>query len=142
MIYVQEFEFYESNGFVTASPCGGFGEGTFGDDFEDAVESAADWLSETVNDCLMGRGDLPQMEFGHEPAHGGKIIAVAVSRELSDIPAMTAAETACALGVSSDRVSQLISFGLLDSWKDGAERMVSRASVEAWLEYASKSGRS
>lgn len=141
MVYVSEFEFYPSGNSIMAVPCGEWGEGTFGDDFEDAVESAADWLSETVDDYLMGVGGLPQMEFGHEPAHGGRIVAVAVSRELGDIPAMTAAEAARELGVSSARVAQLINSGLLDSWKDGTRRMVSRASVEARLEYAPKSGR-
>ena len=47
--------------------------------------------------AFYGREDLPQMGFGHEPAHGGKVVAGAVSRELGDIPAMTAAEAACAL---------------------------------------------
>lgn len=141
MVYVWEFEFYGSNGYISAVPCGGWGEGTFGDDLNDAVESAADWLAETVDDHLMGRCDLPSMDFGHEPEHGGQIIAVAVSRELGDIPAMTAAEAARALGVSTARVAQLINAGSLDSWKDGTKRMVSRASVEARIEYAPKAGR-
>lgn len=141
MVYVWEFEFYPSNGCIDAVPCGGWGEGTFGDDLNDAVESAADWLMETVDDHLMGRCELPAMEFGHEPEHGGQIVAVAVSRELGDIPAMTAAEAARALGVSSARVAQLINSGLLDSWKDGTKRMVSKASVDARIEYAPRSGR-
>ena len=136
MVYVCEFEFYPSNGYIDAVPCGDWGEGTFGDDLIDAVESAADWLKETVDDHLMGRGDLPPMVFGHEPTHGGRVIAVAVSRELSDIAAMTAVDAARALGVSDARVMQLVEAGLLDSWKDGGLRMVSNASVEARLECA------
>lgn len=54
---------------------------------------------------------------------------------------MTAAEAARALGVSSARVAQLINSGLLDSWKDGTKRMVSKASVDARIEYAPRSGR-
>ena len=46
-------------------------------------------------------------------------IAVAVSRELGDIPAMTASEAARALRVGTARVAQLIKAGSLDSWKDG-----------------------
>lgn len=61
--------------------------------------------------------------------------------ELTDIPAMTAADAARALGVSTARVAQLVSAGLLDSWRDGTRRMVSRASVEARLEDAPKAGR-
>ena len=89
----------------------------------------------------MGRCELPTMDFGHKPEHGGQIIAVAVSRELGDIPAMTASEAARALGVSTARVAQLINAGSLDSWKDGTKRMVSKASVDARIEYAPKSGR-
>lgn len=37
------------------------------------------------------------MGSGHEPTHDGKVVAGAVSRELGDTPAMTAAEAACAL---------------------------------------------
>lgn len=79
---------------------------------------------------------MPSMSFGHEPRHGGKVIAVAVSRELDDIPAMTAADAARELGVSRARVAQLCNTGLLESWRDGKKRMVSRASVEARKEYA------
>ena len=139
-MYVYEFEFFPSNGYIDAVPCGDWGEGTFGDDLADAVESAADWLRGTVDDHLMGCGDLPPSEFGHEPVHSGQIIAVAVSRELGDIPAMTAADAARALGVSPARVLQLIADGALDSWRDGSRRMVSKASVGARIEYAPAPG--
>lgn len=79
--------------------------------------------------------------FGHEPQRGGKIIAVAVSRELNDIPSVHAADAARMLGVSSARVSQLINAELLDSWKDGTKRMVSKSSIEARLDDAPKAGR-
>ena len=141
MVYVCEFEFFESGGYVDAVPLSMDGEGTFGDDFEDAVESAADWLSEVVDYSLVHGEELPPMSFGYEPERGGRVIAVAVSRELGDIPAMTAADAARELGVSTARVSQLIGAGLLDSWKDGSKRMVSRASVEARKEYGPRPGR-
>lgn len=138
---VCEFEFYESDGSVIAEPLGFDGEGTFGDDLTDAVESAADWLIGVVDDHLMAGTEMPPASFGHEPRHGGRVIAVAVCRELSDIPAMTAADAARELGVSSARVAQLINAGLLDSWKDGTKRMVSRDSVEARKADAPKPGR-
>ena len=138
MVYVWEFEFFDSDGMVDAVPCGSLGGGgTFGSDLSDAVESAADFLACMVDDHLMGGVDLPEPDFGHQPQHGGKIIAVAVSRELGDIPAVTARM----LGVSTARVSQLINAGLLDSWKDGTKRMVSKASIEARLADAPKAGR-
>lgn len=141
MFYVMEFEFYESGGYTIAAPCNGFGEGTFGDGLDDAVENAADWLRETVVDVLLGRESLPEMHFGHEPRYGGKVIAVAAVADLADVPAMTASDAARELGVSPARIDQLIKAGLLDSWKEGARRMVSRDSVEARKEYAPKAGR-
>lgn len=142
MTYVWEFEFFDSDGVVNAVPCGSLGGGgTFGSDLNDAVESAADFLACMVDDHLMGGIELPTPDFEHEPQHGGKIIAVAVSRELADIPAITAADAARMLGVSSARVSQLINAGQLDSWKDSSKRMVSRDSIEARLADAPKTGR-
>ena len=92
MVYVWEFEFFDSDGMVDAVPCGSLGGGgTFGSDLNDAVESAADFLACMVDDHLMGGVDLPAPDFGHQPQHRGKVIAVAVSRELGDIPAVTAA---------------------------------------------------
>lgn len=64
-----------------------------------------------------------------------------MSRSLGDIPAMTAADAARELGVSSARVAQLVKAGLLDSWKDGSRRMVSRDSVEARKVEVPKAGR-
>lgn len=142
MIYVWEFEFFDSGGMVDAVPCGSLGGGgTFGSDLNDAIASVADFLACMVDDHLMGGVDLPAPDFGHEPQNGGKIIAVAVSRELGDIPAITAADAARMLGVSSARVSQLIGAGLLESWRDGTKRMVSKASVEARLADSPKAGR-
>lgn len=141
MLYICEFEFFDSGGCVDAVPLSFEGEGTFGDDLEDAVESAADWLTCVVDEHLMSGKDMSPMSFGHEPGHGGRVIAVAVSRELGDIPAMTAADAARELGVSTARVAQLVKAGLLDSWRDGTKRMVSRSSVEARKEYGPRPGR-
>lgn len=126
---------------MTAEPCGGFGEGTFGDGLEDAVSSAVDWLRETVLDSLMGYCELPPMSVGHGPEHGGQIIAVAVDCALGGVPAMTASDAARELGVSPARVDQLIKAGLLESWRDGTKRMVSRSSVEARKEASPRAGR-
>ena len=46
MVYVWEFEFFDSGGMVDAVPCGSLGGGgTFGSDLNDAVASAADFLA-------------------------------------------------------------------------------------------------
>lgn len=132
MVYIWEFEFFEEDGGFCAIPCGDFGYGaTCGDDLEEAVEYAADFLKMAVEDHLIHGKALPAIDFGHEPEHGGRIIAVAVECGLDDVPAMTAAEAARELGVSTARVAQLVRAGLLESWKDGSNRMVSVASVEA-----------
>lgn len=141
MLYVWEFEFYGSGDYVCAVPAPPLEGGTFGDDLTDAVESAADWLGGMVDAHLTDGLELPEMSFGHEPEHGGRVIAVAVERSLADIPAMTAADAARELGVSTARVAQLCSSGMLDSWKDGTKRMVSRASVDARLKESPAPGR-
>ncbi len=141
MVYAWEFEFSESNGYIDAVPCPPFEESTSGECLEDAIASAVDWLGRMVDEYLMGNIDLPQMEFGHEPENGGRIIAAAVERKLGSIPAMTAADAVRELGVSTARVPQLINAGLLGSWRDGTKRMVFRASVESRKEDSPKPGR-
>lgn len=141
MVYVWEFEFFDSNGYVDAFPFPPFEGGTFGDDMVDAVESAVDWLGGVVEDHLMNGTELPEMKFGHASEHGGIVIAVAVERTLENIPSVTASEAARMLGVSTARIAQLVKSGLLDSWKVGGSRMVSVASVNARLEYDPKPGR-
>ena len=142
MFYICEFEFYDDGEGSDAALClNGWGGATFGDNLEDAGEGAADWLTCMVDDCLMNGRELPPVELDHEPQHGGMVIALAVSRELSTIPAMTAADAARELSVSTARVTQLANAGLLDSWKEGSRRMVSKASVEARLEDAPKARR-
>ena len=77
MVYVWEFEFFDSDGMVDAVPCGSLGGGgTFGSDINDAVESAADFLACMVDDHLMGGVDLPEPDFGHQPQHGGDVYPV------------------------------------------------------------------
>ena len=141
MVYVWEFEFFESNGHIDAFPFPPFEGGTFGDDFTDAVESAVDWLGCMVEDHLMNGTELPEMEFGHKPEQGGTVIAVDVERKLEDIPAVTASEASRMMGVSTARVAQLVKSGYLDSWKVGGTRMVSLASVKARIESDPKPGR-
>lgn len=83
MLYVREFELAEQDGVVAAIPFGLDG-GTQGDDFDDAVAMAADWLRLTVLDALERGETLPQGRMGNEPRHGGKVIALAVDVEASE----------------------------------------------------------
>ena len=140
MFYIREFEFYESDGYVCAVPFG-LGGGTFGDDLDDAVDSAADYLREAVDGMLIAGAEVPEPTFGNEPEHGGKVIAIAVDCDLDKVDSMTAADAARALGVSRARVAQMCESGMLQSWKDGGKRLVTRDSVEARLAEQPQAGR-
>ena len=140
MIYVNEFEFYEEDGYTLAVPFGLEGA-TFGDGLEDAVLSASDWLYETVSNMLVRGVDVSVGSFGNAPQHGGTVIAVSVNCDLSRVDAVTAAEAARMLGVSSARISQMCEAGTLTSWRDGTRRMIVRDSVNARLEDRPRAGR-
>lgn len=140
MFYIREFEFYESDGYMCAVPFG-LGEGTFGEDLDDAVESAADYMRETVNDMLIAGAEISEPTFGNAPEHGGKVIAIAVDCDLAKVDSMTSADAARALGVSRARVAQMCDSGLLQSWKEGSKRLITRDSVEARLAERPKAGR-
>ena len=106
MIYIREFEFYSSDGYVLAVPCDMSG-GTFGVALEEAAESAADWLFETITDHLIANEVVPGGKLGHEPVHGGKVIAIAVNASLGNVDAMTAADAARMLSVSTARCTDV-----------------------------------
>lgn len=133
-------EVLDDEGMVCAAPFGLEGA-TCGDDLLDAVGMAADWLRIHVLDALAKGREFPQGTVGNRPAHGGTVIAVAVEASLEDVLAMTAAEAARELGVSTARVAQLVSAGQLDSWRIGATRMVSEDSVLARKAMALRAGR-
>lgn len=57
------------------------------------------------------------------------VVTLAVSVELSDVPAVTASEAAEMLGVSTARVAQPCRDGSLNSWRVGSARTVSRDSI-------------
>lgn len=140
MIYVREFEIIEDEGGFLAVPLDMEG-GTEGTTREKAVAMAADWLRMEALDALLHRRPLPGGAVGHAPREGGWVVAVAVEASLTDAPAMTAAQAAAALGVSTARVAQMCSSGQLASWKVGATRMVAQESVEERLAQAPKPGR-
>lgn len=132
MLYIREFELYESEGYIIADPFD-MGGGTFGEDYANAIESAVDWLYETITDCLI-EGAVPEGgKLGNEPKRGGRVVAVSVDCDLSKVDAVTAADAASILNVSPARVAQMCENGRLDSWKQGGHRMVTRNSIEARL---------
>ena len=140
MIYIREFEFFEDDGMIAAVPFGLEGA-TCGANLEEAVFMAADWLKNTIEYQLIA-GQTPESgTFGHEPEHGGRVIAVSVDCDLGRIDAVTAADAARMLGVSSARVAQMCESGRLTSWRDGTRRMVLRDSVKARMAEKPKAGR-
>ena len=135
-----DFELVDKDARVVAFPVGLPGA-TEGADREDAIEMAADWLHETALDYLMAGEQLPELPLGTDPTKGGRMVTLAVAASLDQIPAVTAAEAARISGVSKARVTQLCNSGVLESWKTGGTRMVSRDSLEAWAESERAAGR-
>lgn len=140
MLFVREFEIIADEDGYLAVPFDMDG-GTEGGTREEAVAMAADWLRVTALDALLHGYAPPGGSVGHAPQEGGWVVAVAVSVELSDAPAMTSTQAAKALGVSTARVAQMCSAGQLASWKVGSTRMVAVESVEERLALSPQPGR-
>ena len=139
-LFVCDFELLDRGQRVVVFPVGIEGA-TEGYDFSDAVRMAADWLREAAIDFLVRGEEWPELPLGTEPSRGGRMVTVAVDASLDQVPSVTAAEAARMLGVSTARVSQLCKAGLLESWKVGGTRMVSRESVDTRLEDERVAGR-
>lgn len=130
MFYMQEFELMNDEGYILALPFDLEG-GTQGASVAEVMEMAGEWLRDEVLSHLESERELPATTFGNEPTHGGRVVLVGVYASLSDVPSMSAAEAADALGVSRPRVSKMIETGQLRGWKDGRNTRVSIESVEA-----------
>ena len=139
-VFICDFELVDKGERVVVYPVG-LGGATEGMDFSDAVRMAADWLRETALDFLMLGDDWPEPPIGTDPKRGGRMVTVAVDASLDQVPSVTAAEAARMLGVSTARVAQLCKSGVLESWRVGGTRMVSRDSIDARLEEERKAGR-
>ena len=141
MIVIQEFEFYpDPEGGYAVEPCGLAGA-TEGETYEEAVEMAVDWLRVHALAALERGAEFKGGGLGHAPSRGGTVVTLAVSIELSDVPAVTAAKAAEMLGVSTARVAQLCRDGSLNSWRVGSARMVSCDSIECRLAARPGAGR-
>lgn len=140
MQYTYEFEMWrgEKEWIIAAFGIDGV---TQGSDVEDACDSAADLLRETVRDYLMRGEHPPAPSFGNEPEHDGIRVIVSVDASLDEVDKVSASEAARMLGVSNGRVTAMIDSGLLDGWKDGRNTWVTRDSVEARLAAPRAAGR-
>ena len=66
--------------------------------------SGASVQSMSTSECI---GSVGFSHVVRSLGHGGRVIAVAVSRQLDDIPAMTAVDATRELGVTRGRITQL-----------------------------------
>ena len=88
MLVVREFEFFESENCIVVFPCEGLGA-TQGEDLQDAIEFAADWLYWTVIYDMINEKPIEKFELGHEPQHGASLFRsplIAVLRALKHSP--------------------------------------------------------
>ncbi|MCL2529028.1 MAG: helix-turn-helix domain-containing protein [Coriobacteriia bacterium] len=140
MMYIYEFEFFESEGYLIVYPFDMEGA-TQGRELQEAVEMAADWLRTDIQYRLMYNEPLPKPTFGNTPKEGGTVVVIAVEAGLDTIRRVSASEAARLLNVSPARVSHMIRDGLLTSFKDGYNVWVTMDSIEARLREPRKAGR-
>lgn len=140
MLYVYEFELFESEGWTIAFPFD-FDGGTQGKDLRQAAEMAADWLKTEIEYRLMDGEDIPEATLGHEPERGGRVLLVAVEASLDTVESVTATEAASMLGVSRPRISQMIKACQLQAFKKGRDTLVTVDSINARLAERPKAGR-
>lgn len=139
-MYIYEFEFFESEGYLIVYPFDMEGA-TQGRELQEAVEMAADWLRTDIQYRLMYNEPLPKPTFGNTPKEGGTVVVIAVEAGLDTIRRVSASEAARLLNVSPARVSHMIRDGLLTSFKDGYNVWVTMDSIEARLREPRKAGR-
>lgn len=140
MLYVYEFEIYKSNKYYLALPFVLDGA-TQGTSFNDACEMAAEWLKTEIETRLMHGVDIPGSTFDHEPENGGKVVIVAVSASLEEVPKVTASKAAEMLGVTRGRVSQMCAKAQLESFKDGGIVWVTLDSIKSRIAERPHAGR-
>jgi predicted RNase H-like HicB family nuclease len=140
-MYVYEFEFFESEGYVAAFPFDLEDHATQGKDFADAVDMAADLLRVVVEDSLLHGRDMPEPAYGHEPEQGGKVVVIGVSVSLDEIRAVKVSEAAERLGVSRGRISNMVKAGILEGFRKGRDSFVTLDSLEARMREPRGAGR-
>ncbi|MDY2625876.1 MAG: type II toxin-antitoxin system HicB family antitoxin [Coriobacteriales bacterium] len=115
---------------------------SFGDDLDDAIEMGADMLESFLSISLTEGVELPRPELRHidEPQRFSILVSVDVD-PADDVPVRTTAEAAEMLGVSTSRVRQMISAGILERRKEGRDNLVTLESIERRLDHPRHSGR-
>ena len=120
---------------VPAFPGAFAGGATAGEACEGAAEALRLNIAEHVDKGL----PLPPQEIGDSPQ---LVLCVEVSDEyVAETKCMTQAEAARELGITTGRVSQLITAGLLEPYQHGGRQLVTIASVNARKQSAPRRGR-
>lgn len=140
MQYTYEFEMWHGEKEWCIAPFG-IPVITQGCDIEDACDSAADLLRETVRDYLLHGETPPKPTFNNTLQHNGIRVVVSVDASLDDIGKVSASEAARLLGVSRARITTMVSNGLLEGWREGRNSWVTTASIEARLAEPHNAGR-
>ncbi len=140
MLRIYEFEIFEEDGLFIALPFD-FPGGTQGTTFENACEMAAEWLQSECEQRSMRGETFPAQSFGNCAKNGGRTVIVAVNAGKETIAKVRASRAAEMLGVTRGRVSQMVSAGLLDSWREDGIVWVTKSSIQARLDDAPKPGR-
>lgn len=141
MLYgIYEFEIVESEGGFVAAPYDLDGA-TQADTWDELMSMVADWLKVALEDYdIHGKG-LPQPTYGNKPRFGGTNMVFAVQAGRETVERVTAGEAARLLNVSPSRVSQMVSAGTLDGWREGRNSYVTLDSVTQRLREGAHAGR-
>ena len=140
MLYIYEFEVFQSEGYLVAIPFD-FDGATQGRNEKEVAEMAADWLKLEIEYRLIDNQKIPEASFGNEPQKGGRSMIVAVEASLDTINAVQAYQAADMLKVSRGRVSQMLSVGLLKGFRKGRDAFITLDSINARLNEMPKVGR-
>jgi excisionase family DNA binding protein len=116
---------------------------TWGDSIEDVLQKAPDALETHVGAYLADSEDVPPATFGHDAGKGQTLAVISFEATAASVgaPHIAARYAAERLGVSKGRVSQLLSEGRLEGYRDGRETMVSEASIERFIANRRGTGR-
>ena len=115
--------------------------GTQGETLEETCRMAADWLQTEMEYRAMNDEEIAKATFGNKPVHSGQTLIVSVNAGKETVEKVSASDAARMLGVSLGRVTQMISAGLLQAFKDGHKTWVTVDSINARLDSAPKAGR-
>lgn len=105
---------------------------TWGNSVEEVLKKALDALETHIGAYLAGGEEVPPATFGHKAGTDDVLAVISFEATAASVgaPHIAARHAAERLGISKGRVSQLLSSGRLEGYRDGREFMVSVASLD------------